>query len=193
MAQINLLPWREARRQKQKKQYLSGLLLLAILVGALFWFIGQTIEQQISFQNQRNTYLKNEIAILDAQIAEIKRIRETKNAIEQRMALIEQLQASRNLAPHIFDELARIVPPGVSFRKLRRSGNSIFVEGVSESNNRLAEFMRNLDSSSVFSAGELSSIVSDTQSSDAVSEFSLTFRINSHLLLAQAHLGGGKP
>ncbi|HBN99529.1 MAG TPA: pilus assembly protein CpaD, partial [Alteromonas macleodii] len=56
--------------------------------------------------------LEREIAVLDAQIAEIKKVKDSKNAIEQRMALIEQLQASRNVAPIVFDELAKLVPPG---------------------------------------------------------------------------------
>lgn len=175
MTHINLLPWRESLRQEQKKQYLTGLGLLAALVVMLFWFIGQGIDHLVNNQNTRNSYLENEIAILDAQIAKIKTIRESKQAIEQRMALIEQLQASRNIAPKILDELARIVPSGLSFRSISRKGDRLEVLGISESNNRLAEFMRRLQNSRVFSNGELSSIIADTTASDAVSEFKINF------------------
>ena len=93
-----------------KQQYLAGLLAVAI-VGLIFWFIGQAIDQQISNQNSRNQYLEREIAVLDAQIAEIKKVKDSKNAIEQRMALIEQLQANRNVAPIVFDELVNSFLP----------------------------------------------------------------------------------
>lgn len=178
MAHINLLPWREKQRQAQKQQYFGVLFVTAIFVGLIFWFFGAFIDQQISNQNARNDFLQTQITILDEQIAKIKSIKDSKAAIEQRMALIEQLQTSRNIAPHVFDELARIVPPGVAFRKMVRNENRIDIEGVSESNNRLSDFMRRLDSSEVFANGVLSSIVADTSSSDAVSEFKLTFSIS---------------
>lgn len=183
MAHVNLLPWREQRRQQQKQQYIVVLAFVAIMTGLLFWFIGQIIDTQISNQNSRNQYLQTQITALESQIAEIKRIKESKSAIEQRMALIEQLQSSRNLAPQVLDELARIVPQGVSFKSLQRTGSSLQVRGTSESNNRLAEFMRQLETSKVFTSGELSSIVADTSATDAVSEFTLTFSITEQVAM----------
>jgi type IV pilus assembly protein PilN len=140
--------------------------------------VGEVINQQISNQKVRNQFIEREITILDAQIEKIKSIKEDKLAIEQRMALIEQLQASRNVTPKIADELARIVPQGIAFRSLERKLNLIEIEGVSESNNRLADFMRRLEQSTVFINGELSSIIADTSASDAVSDFKLTFDIS---------------
>ena len=178
MAHINLLPWRESQRQAQKQQYFGILFVTAVFVGLIFWFVGAFIDQQISNQNARNDFLQQEIATLDTQIQKIKTIKDTKMAIEQRMALIEQLQTSRNIAAHVFDELARIVPPGVSFRTMSRNRNRIDIEGISDSNNRLSDFMRRLETSRVFTNGELSSIVADTSSTNAVSDFRLTFTIS---------------
>lgn len=177
MAHVNLLPWREKLRQEQKQQYLVVLAAVAAIVGAIFFFIGQAIDQQIDNQNMRNQYLEQEIAVLDAQIAEIKKVKDSKGAIEQRMALIEQLQASRNVAPIIFDELAKLVPAGVIFESMTRSGNKIEIEGTSDSNNRLSDFMRALDTSKIFVAAELSTIKADSSTARAISQFTLTFSI----------------
>ena len=181
MAHVNLLPWREKQRQHQKQQYLAGLLAVAAIVGLIFWFIGQAIDQQINNQNSRNQYLEREITILDAQIGEIKTVKEKKSAIEQRMTLIEQLQASRNIAPIVFDELAKLVPPGVAFETMTRTNNRIEIEGVSDSNNRLSDFMRALENSKVFVAAELSTIKSDSSTARAISNFTLTFSINTNV------------
>jgi type IV pilus assembly protein PilN len=178
MSHINLLPWREAQRQNQKKQFLTLLVAVALGVLAVVWLVGVLVDTKISHQNQRNQFLTTQIGLLDSQIAKIKDIKDSKKAIEQRMALIEQLQTSRNVAPIVLDELARIVPQGISFRRFSRQGNVIEVSGVSESNNRLSDFMRRLENSKVFGNGVLSSIVADTSASDAVSEFKLTFSIN---------------
>ena len=177
MAHINLLPWREKQRQYQKQQYLAGLVAVAAIVGLFFWFIGQAIDQQINNQNSRNQYIENEIAALDKQIGEIKKVKENKSAIEQRMTLIKQLQASRNISPIVFDELAKLVPTGVAFNSMARTGTSIKIEGTSDSNNRLSDFMRALDSSDTFVSAELSTIKSDNSAARAVSNFTLTFSI----------------
>lgn len=177
MAHVNLLPWREAQRQRHKKQYIGSLVVISILVLAIFWILGEVIEQQIRNQNSRNNYLEQQIGVLDTQIERIKDIRSSKAEIAQRMALIEQLQVSKNVSPIVFDELARIVPAGVSFEKLSRSGNLIEIVGISESNNRLSSFMRNLEQSDVFTSGILSSITADVSTSNAVSDFKLTFSI----------------
>lgn len=178
MAYVNLLPWREQHRQANKKQYLTLLMLVALIVGLCFWGVGLLIDQQIENQKQRNQYLKQKILVLDAQIEQIKKIKEAKAAIEQRMALIEQLQKSRNVAPIIFDELAKIVPDGIAFMSMRRMENNIEIEGISDSNNYLSDFMRAIEESTVFGIGELSSVKADTQAPQAVSAFTLRFAIH---------------
>ena len=181
MAHINLLPWREKQRQYQKQQYLAGLVAVAAIVGLIFWFVGQAIDQQISNQNSRNQYLEREIAALDKQIGDIKKVKENKSAIEQRMTLIKQLQASRNVSPIAFDALAKLAPSGVVFDTMTRTGNRIKIEGTSDSNNRLSDFMRALDNSEIFVAAELSTIKSDSNASRAVSSFTLTFSITQNV------------
>tara|TARA_R110000772_G_scaffold47880_18_gene109270 strand:+ start:7451 stop:8035 length:585 start_codon:yes stop_codon:yes gene_type:complete len=175
---INLLPWREAQRQQQKKNYLTLLVGIGVSMVLLMFAISKGMDQVIAIQENRNQFLTQELVKIDAQIGKIKDIRQSKEAIEQRMTLIEQLEVSRNAAPIVLDELARVVPPGVSFRRFSRTVNRVEVDGVSDSNNRLANFMRNLANSAVFNDAELSSIVADTTAADAVSEFKLKFNIS---------------
>ncbi|MDN4503938.1 PilN domain-containing protein [Alteromonadaceae bacterium BrNp21-10] len=181
MAHINLLPWREGLRQKQKKDYLGVLGLVALVVAGMIYVVGLGFDSLIDNQRYRNSHMQKQIAQLDAQIDKIKKVKEQKEAIERQMALIEQLQSSRNVAPHILDEMAKIVPAGVSFSSIKRVENQISVEGHSESNNRLAEFMRQLQNSKVFDREDLSSIVSNTSGVGAVSDFKLTFHISQNV------------
>ncbi len=178
MAKINLLPWREGLRQTQKKQYIGSLVIISIAVFIVFWIVGQIVDQQIRNQNSRNNYLKQQIEVLDRQISEIKEISKAKEAISLRMALIKQLQVSRNLTPIILDELARLVPNGVAFSSMSRSGQQIKIIGTSESNNRLSSFMRAIEDSKVFIDPVLSSIIADKSGTAAVSDYELTFSIS---------------
>lgn len=178
MAKINLLPWRESLRQTQKKQYIGSLIFVSVAVFVVFWVAGQIIDQQIRNQNSRNNYLNQQIQVLDRQIEQIKEISQAKDAIGLRMALIEQLQVSKNLTPILFDELAKLVPAGVSFETMSRTDNQLRITGMSDSNNRLSSFMRALDESDVFVDAVLSSIVADKSGLNAVSDFELTFSIS---------------
>ncbi|MFQ3190273.1 MAG: type IV pilus assembly protein PilN [Paraglaciecola sp.] len=178
MAHINLLPWREGRRAEHKKNYLTLLAALALGAICLMFAAGNVLNKLTDNQNYRNDFIEQQTSLLDQQIEQIKNIKKDKEAIEQRMALIEQLESSRNAVPIVLDELVRLVPHGLSFRSFSRQGNLIEILGVSESNNRLADFMRQLEESTVFSSGELSSIKADTSALEAVSDFKLTFTIN---------------
>jgi type IV pilus assembly protein PilN len=178
MAHINLLPWREGRRAEHKKNYLTLLTVLALSAIGLMFVAGAVLEKMTDNQNYRNSFIEQQTSLLDQQIEKIKNIKKDKEAIEQRMALIEQLESSRNAVPIVLDELVRLVPHGLSFSSFSRQGNLIEILGVSESNNRLADFMRQLQESTVFSSGELSSIKADTSALEAVSDFKLNFTIN---------------
>lgn len=178
MSHINLLPWREKLREKQKQQYIGVLAGVAVLMLAIMFLVASFVDTLINNQNKRNQFLQQQIAVLDIKIAKIKTIRESKQSLEQQIALIEQLQANRNIAPQIIDELAKLVPSGIAFKSLKRTENRIEVLGISESNNRLSEFMRNLEQSEVFINNELSSIVAGASSNEAGSDFKLTFRIS---------------
>ncbi|WP_293747481.1 PilN domain-containing protein [uncultured Paraglaciecola sp.] len=178
MAHINLLPWRESRRAEHKKNYLTLLVVLGLSAIGLMFGAGYILDKMTENQNFRNNFIAQQTALLDQQIEQIKNIKKDKETIEQKMALIEQLESSRNAVPIVLDELVRLVPHGLSFRSFSRQGNLIEILGVSESNNRLADFMRQLEESTVFSSGELSSIKADTSALEAVSDFKLTFTIN---------------
>ena len=178
MAHINLIPWRESRRAEHKKNYLTLLACLAMVALGLMFAAGSLLNRMTDNQNFRNAFIEQQTALLDQQIEKIKNIKTERQAIEQKMALIEQLELSRDAVPIVLDELVRLVPNGLSFRSFSRKGNLIKILGVSESNNRLSNFMRQLEFSSVFSSGELSSIKADASALEAVSDFTLNFTVN---------------
>lgn len=178
MSYINLLPWREKQREKQKQMYLATLVFCALLAVGVVLGIGSFLDNLIKNQQQRNQFLEKELAILDVRIGKIATIKKQKASIEKRISLIQQLQEHRNVSPIVLNELATLVPPGIAFKQLNRKQNRIEIIGVSESNNRLADFMRRLENSPVFVGNDLSSVVADTSTTEAVSDFKLTFMIS---------------
>ncbi len=191
MPHINLLPWREEEQRQQQQQFFSILTLLALLSFLLVFLVSQIYQAKIDGQMAKNQYLTNEIKVLDSKIAEIRTLEEKKKDLIQRMTLIDQLQKSRNVGTQVLDEIAKIVPSGIYLTKLEKQGNELLIEGKSESNNHLANMIREIQSSSLFADAELESIINSNESSKLLSDFKMNLRIKG-LLNELAETGGGR-
>jgi type IV pilus assembly protein PilN len=187
MPYINLLPWREEARKAQEKQYFSMLALVGAGAFLVVFMVAQLYQARIDGQQFRNQYLKNEIQVLDLRIGEIKKLRAKKEALLQRMTVIEQLQKSRNVGTQVLDEIAKIVPAGVYLTRLEKQGNSMLLEGKSESNNHLANMIREIENSELFTQAILESITSTEQGPKLLSDFRMNVRIKGLLKNIQAN------
>ncbi|MDX9739582.1 MAG: PilN domain-containing protein [Gammaproteobacteria bacterium] len=176
MTRINLLPWRELRRKEERRQFFSVAAGAAVLMGVLVLYAHIHIGGLISAQDQRNKYMRDEIAAVDAKIAEIRTLETKKQQLLARMNIIQELQTRRPEIVHIFDELVRAVPAGLSLTKVSQQGGSIVIEGIAESNARVSAFMRNLDGSDWFVAPRLDVIEADAKAATRSSVFKLTVR-----------------
>lgn len=143
MILINLLPYREARREQRKRAFFAGLGLSA-LVGAglvgLGWLLLQTL---ISNQRDRNTYLQQENARLDEQIKDIAELKAEIEALTRRQQAVEALQGERNLPVHMLNELARLAPEGVYFTSVKQTDKSVALTGLAQTQERISELLRN--------------------------------------------------
>lgn len=177
MIRINLLPHREEKRKARREQFyaLSGLMLV---LGLVIWFLGFTvINGYISSQESKNSFLKSEIAELDKQIDEIKKLKEQTEALLARKQVIESLQANRAETVYLFNELARQVPAGVYLRSVKQSGQSVALAGYSQSSARVSTLMRNLDESPLLERPQLVEIKAATVGRRRLSEFTLNISI----------------
>lgn len=173
MIRVNLLPHREEKRKARRQQFyaLGGLVVVLALV---IWLLGYTlINGLISSQEANNAFLKKEIAELDKQIDEIKKIKEQTNALISRKQVIESLQANRAETVYLFNELARQVPAGIYLRSIKQAGDKITLNGYSQSSARVSTLMRNLDESPLLERPELVEVKAATVDKRRLNEFTL--------------------
>jgi type IV pilus assembly protein PilN len=147
MPRINLLPWRAELRQKRKKEFLVALLGTVLVGGFLVYASKLTVRGWISGQNSRNQILRNEIAELDKQIAEIGGLETQRDRLLARMEIIDQLQRSRPEVVHLFDELVNTLPEGVHLTEVKQTDSRIELEGAAQSSTRVSSLMRNIANS----------------------------------------------
>ena len=177
MAHINLLPWREAALKAQQKEYFTILAAVGLLTLALVLITNFYYQARIDGQNSKNQYLKNEIALLDIKIAEIKTLNDKKLALQKRINVIEQLQRSRNVGTQVLDEIAKIIPNGIYIIELEKQGNTLQLTGKSESNNHLANMIRAVELSDLFVDATPESITADDGSPKLLSSFKMKVKI----------------
>ena len=178
MANINLLPWREERRQELKQEFLVVLGLVAGLAVALVFLANMMVSGAIDGQKARNNYLQQQISELDQQVKEIKELDKKKNELLDRMKVIQELQGNRPIIVRIFDELVRTLPDGVFYNELSRTNNAIKLQGIAESNNRISSLMRRIDKSDWFSEPNLTAVKAEPMYGEQASQFNLSFNIS---------------
>jgi type IV pilus assembly protein PilN len=147
MPRINLLPWREELRQKRKKEFLTALLGAVLIGGLISYGYKLTVQSQIRAQTERNTMLRNEIAVLDEQIEQILTLESQRERLLARMEVIDQLQKARPEVVHLFDELVETLPEGVYLTEVKQSTSRIEIAGSAQSSTRVAALLRNIDGS----------------------------------------------
>lgn len=185
MILINLLPHREAAREKQKKQFFSEL-LLSVMLAAVIGGAGYLwLSQKISAQQDRNRELQAQTAILDNEIKDIAGLEAEIASLRARQTAVENLQADRNMPVHLLDEIVSRLPDGIFLRSLKQENLNVLISGVAQSQERVSELLRNMTTQSDMWLGkpELVEIISATASiSDReqrrVSNFTIRIGLN---------------
>ena len=147
MAKINLLPWRDELREQKKKQFISMCIFVALLALAavvLAWFY---YDHVLEDQEQANQLIVSTNQNLDTQLKTLDGLQERRNAVIERMKLIQGLQGQRPVTVRLVDELVRVVPTSMYLTKFTRVGNKFTLEGKAESPNTVAELLRGLEAS----------------------------------------------
>ena len=170
---INLLPHREERRKRARTHFavLAGMtaaLGLAVVAAVWLFYSGR-----ISNQEDRNRFMKAEIAKLDKEIDEIKEVKDKISALLARKQVIETLQTDRVQTVYLLDELVRQMPEGVFLKSVKQRGANIDIIGYAQSNARVSTLMRNIDSSPWLANPNLVEIKASILGKMRISEFNM--------------------
>jgi type IV pilus assembly protein PilN len=145
---INLLPHREAARKRRREAFFVALGASAVAGGVLAAFIYGWYAAQISSQQGKNLVLQTEIKRLEGQIKDIANLQAEIAALRARQQAVEDLQADRNMPVHLLNELVRQLPDGVYVTNMKQEDQTVSIQGMAQSNERVSELLRNLGSKS---------------------------------------------
>lgn len=177
MIRINLLPHRQLKRADRQRQFGLMALMTLVAAGAVI-FTGWTyLGAQKDAQLERNMRLETAIAQLDKEIADIKNLKEQINALLERKQVVENLQTNRSQSVVVLDELARQLPEGMYLTNIKQAGNTITLQGMADTNARVATLVRNLSVSNWMQSPNLVEIKAITVNGVKQNEFTLNVNL----------------
>ena len=138
-----------------------------VLAGHLF------VNSKIEYQKQRNNFIQAEIDTLNQRIGRIEELESMKQGLLARMNVIQDLQSSRPESVHLMDELVRSLPDGVFLNAFKQTNKNLTMEGIAQSNARVSDYMRNLDTSEWFSNPHLDLIRTTERNRRRIANFTL--------------------
>lgn len=178
MVRINLLPHRQIKRAERQRQF-NLMLAATAIAAAVLVFMGQTyISTQIDSQNSRNARLTAANEKLDKEIAEIKSLKDQINSVLERKQVVENLQTDRSQGVVVLDEIARQLPEGMFLTSIKQEGKTITLQGIADTNARVATLVRNLSSSAWMDHPRLIEIKAVADKGDKNKQNNFTMTVN---------------
>lgn len=177
MIRVNLLPHRQLKREARQRQFGLMAAFTAAVAVALVFMAYTIINAKIETQTERNNRLTLAIAKLDKEIADIKELKNQIGVMLERKQVVENLQTNRSQAVIIMDEISRQLPDGMFLKSIKQVGDVITIEGVADTNARVATLVRNFDSSSRLQSPGLVEIKAVTTNNQKQNIFTMTVKL----------------
>jgi type IV pilus assembly protein PilN len=159
MIRINLLPYRQVRKQENLRQQVSVFFLGLILIACGIYYAG-------SLLSRRQAVLEENIQKGKTQLAELKKITQEIEEIKKKLAMVRKktdiihsLEKNRKEPVQLLDALTGIVvPQRLWFTSLVTTDNAVAISGYAVDQTTVAEFMKRLENSPLFASVQLKSI-----------------------------------
>jgi len=156
MIRINLLPFRLARKKENIRRQVSVFFLSILLIGvALIWFT-LSIDAKINETKGRIASVQSEIRLYKEKANRVTAIKKKLKLLEDKLKIVASLKTKKNEQQILLEEMAdRLVKTRMWIESLTANETTVVVTGVAYDNPTIADFMRNLERSSLFSFVDL--------------------------------------
>ena len=161
MIRINLLPFRLARKRENIRQQVSIFFLSIVLVitGLSWYTLG--MEKRISEKQYEIKRINSEIAVYKQKADRVSEIQNRLKILEDKLKIVESLKLKRDEQLLLLEDLqARIVPDQMWIESIDADETSVKLTGIAFDNPTIADFMKQLEASDLFSEIDLKQTVS---------------------------------
>lgn len=179
MIHVNLLPYREAQRQRNLRTILVAWCVTVITGLAVIFVADSAILDEIQALKSTQARHRQTIEALDKKLGEIKDIKKRKELVLARLEIIHRLNHEKKIPVHILDELTKTIPEHVWLNRIKSKQDHLTLNGLAMSSAVVADFMQQLARSPYFSTVELSEVAQKSnQKGGKIKAFSLDLKFS---------------
>ncbi len=152
MIRINLLPFRVARKKENIRRQVSIFFLSIVMVSLLLAWYTLGINKEIIEIKTRIVQVKAQIALYKERADRVTQIKKNLKILEDKLKIVSSLEEKRMEQLVLLEELSeRVVPERMWLESMKSDSVHVTLKGVAFDNPTIADFMRNLEISSLFS------------------------------------------
>ncbi len=159
MIRINLLPFRTARKKENIRRQLSIFVLSLVLAVVALFGIFLWLDNQVDGFKQRIASTQAELTKYEKINREIEEIKKKLDQLNQKLAVIRELEASRHEPVLLMDTLARtMIEKRMWLTAIDAKADAVSLSGIAMDDKTVADFMLRLESCGLFSAVNLKTL-----------------------------------
>ncbi|WP_445156731.1 PilN domain-containing protein [Halomonas sp. E14] len=159
--EINLLSWRERRRERRSRRFYLAVIAFALLGAAGGLGLTYHVDDRLDAQKKRNAFIREQTQRLEGDIRLIGETESIQQRMSRQIEVFSDLQQGRSLTVLVLRDLAVSLVDGVHYTQLSRQGDQLHLSGQAESNHHVSEQLRSLAAAPAFAEPVLSEVESD--------------------------------
>ena len=177
MIRINLLPYRDAKKQETASQQLVVMALTILIALGIIGAVYVITLGKISTTKSEITKSEDELANLKKKIGEIDNLKKLQAEVQKKLDILNQLRKEKTGPASRLARMSDIVPERMWLTKYQEAGTAISISGLAYTEELIADFMRSIQASQEFTNVELQ--VSEQQEMNGIKlkKFDLTCAI----------------
>lgn len=181
---INLIPWREQRRQQRIRHFVFSLGLVVMISALVVVIAEHYLQSQIRIQQSRVDQLSKWNSNLSQKVSQVNAIENQVVAIERELVELQALYVQRYVPQQLVALLPELIPEAVYLDQIEMVGRQVRLIGIAATAEQLNALLANLQGSPLATEIRVQSVVHGVQRFTRVYQtFSLTFK------LVEGHLG----
>lgn len=150
MIRINLLPVKAAQKKEQLRNQIIIVAATLILVVAACVVTQVSVLSDIRGVQADIKKSKAEIKSLEKKIGEVNKFKALQEELKNKLAVLESLKEAKSGPVHLMDDLIVSLPENLWVTSFKEKSGALTLQGIGLSEDDVADFMTNLESSSFY-------------------------------------------
>jgi len=154
MIKINLLPRKEGKKERIRKEIIISILSVALLL-LIFFLVQWKMNKEKEDLSAQISNTKKEITYYKSLTAEVDKAKTSQKMLENKLTIINNLKKEKASPAKVLDTLSIDKPEKIHLESLKKEGSKLGIEGIALDDETVANFMTNLRKSKMFNNVDL--------------------------------------